>query len=158
MKVKKFKSIEIGGKSKTTLIDDLKARNIHFNEYAKILLSSSYFEIHSQNRFVDLVRVTPFDLGIEKKSTYSKIIQRAKELGLSLCPLYLGAFLRLNFLEQEPGPYITIASELPNNDRDYPNGFYVRNYEGKLWLRGYRSDDDYLWPVESEFIFICSSL
>jgi hypothetical protein len=76
------------------------------------------------------------------------------KLKLKLCPLSLGAFLRLEFLDQEEGPYLTIASEKLVNDENYPNGFYLRNTENSLWLRGYRASEDYKWSLDNEFVFI----
>ena len=149
-----FKTIEIGGVSKAELIEDLKEVDVHFNEYAEVLLSSSYFEIDKNVSDKDLVKVSYMDLDLDKDATYNEIIASAKKTGLSLCPLCLGAFLRLEYLEQPEGPYLTITSELPNGDDNYPNGFYLRNYEGKLWLRGYRADTDCSWPIESEFVFV----
>jgi hypothetical protein len=59
----------------------------------------------------------------------------------------------LEYLDQPEGPYLTIASEKPKNDDEYPNGFYVRNLDNALWLRGYRASDDYEWPVDHDLIF-----
>jgi len=35
---------------------------------------------------------------------------------------------------------LTIASVKPEINDNFPNGFYLRNFENVLWLRGYRSD------------------
>ena len=149
-----FKTIEIGGVSKAELIEDLKEVDVHFNEYAETLLSSEYFKVGKDTAQVDLVKVSYDDLKLGKNATYNEIVASAKKNELSLCPMCVGAFLRLEYLEQPEGPYLTIASELPNGDDNYPNGFYLRNYEGKLWLRGYRADTDCSWPIESEFVFV----
>lgn len=153
-----FKSIQLGGTSKSGLIEQLKSSEVYFNDYAEKLLDSSYFQVSENVNQVELVKLSLVDLGFQEEPFFSDICKVALENGLSLCPLELGAFLRLEYLEQPEGPYLTIASKTPNDDREYPNGFYVRNYEGRLWLRGYRSDDDYPWPINSEFIFICSTL
>lgn len=76
-------------------------------------------------------------------------------LDLKLCPLYLAAFLRLEYLNQPAGPYLTIASNKPEMNEAYPNGFYIRNFENVLWLRGYKADSFAGWPGENEFVFIC---
>jgi hypothetical protein len=158
MNYKVFKTIQYGGISKDNLVEQLKNKDVCFNKYAETLLDSSYFQVSEDISRVELVKVSLTDLGFEEEPFFADICKTALEKGLSLCPLELGAFLRLKYLEQPEGPYLTIASKTPNDDREYPNGFYVRNYEGKLWLRGYRSDDDYPWPINSEFIFICSTL
>jgi hypothetical protein len=151
---KLFKQIQIGGIEKEGLIQRLVASGIKFNDYAKTLLKSPYLEIDNKVETFDLVRVNLSDLNIDKPCPFKTIVEAAAKNKLSLCPLALGLFLRLQFLDQPEGPYITIASKNPTDDPDYPNGFYVRNIDGVLWLRGYRADDDYLWPIDSQFIFI----
>jgi hypothetical protein len=54
--------------------------------------------------------------------------------------LYLAAFLRLDYLDQASGPYLTIASIKPEIDENFPNGFYLRSFENVLWLRVYKAD------------------
>jgi hypothetical protein len=81
-------------------------------------------------------------------------VKRASVLGLKPCPLYLAAFLRLEYLDQPAGPYLKIISEPPEKDETYPRGFYIRNFENTLWLRGYRADDFSEWSMPSEFIFL----
>lgn len=127
---------------------------MHFNKYAETLLGSSYFQVSENKSLVKLVKVSLSDLEFKEEPFFVDICRAALDKGLSLCPLELGAFLRLEYLEQPEGTYLTIASKTPNDDREYPNGFYIRNFDGKLWLRGYRSDDDYPWPIDSKFIFI----
>jgi len=41
-----------------------------------------------------------------------------------------------------------------SKDENYPNGFYLRNIDNSLWLRGYKASEDYEWSLDSEFIFI----
>lgn len=62
--------------------------------------------------------------------------------------------LRLEYLNQPDGPYLTVASHRPNEDENFPNGFYLRKFENALWLRGYRADGFSGWPGSNEFIFI----
>lgn len=41
----------------------------------------------------------------------------------------------------------------PENDENHPTGFYLRNSDNSLWLRGYRVTGDPDWPTENEFVF-----
>lgn len=59
--------------------------------------------------------------------------------------------MRLECLAQPEGPYLTVASAKPEDDDAYPNGFYIRNNENALWLRGYRADDLREHPKDNEF-------
>lgn len=153
-----FKNIKVGGLSNEELVLKLSDAGVEFNEYAKTLLDSSYFKVEKKIETVSLVKVNLLELDIKFPCSYNIIVESASSRGFDLCPLYLAAFLRLEFLDQPEGRYLTIASEKPTSDESYPNGFYIRNMEEKLWLRGYRADDDYLWPLESEFIFRCRTL
>jgi hypothetical protein len=150
---KTFKEISIGGVLKVQLINQLVEKGIQFNKYAQMLFAHSSFSVGHEIEKVKLAKVNLSDLRITKPCFYQEIVGSASDLGLKLCPIYLGAFLRLAYLEQPEGPYLTIASVMPENDENYPNGFYVRNLENSLWLRGYKASDDYEWPIDSEFIF-----
>ena len=35
-----------------------------------------------------------------------------------------------------------------------PRGFYLRNINGTLWLRGYWSDDEHVWAPGDLFVFM----
>ncbi|MGZ3747537.1 MAG: hypothetical protein ACXVCD_09385 [Pseudobdellovibrionaceae bacterium] len=149
-----FKEISMGGVTKEQLISQLLEKNIQFNKYAHMLFEHPSFSMKNESENVKLVKVKISELGITKPFFYQEIVNKASSIGLKLCPLYLGAFLRLSYLDQPEGPYLTIASVKPEEDENYPNGFYIRNFDNALWLRGYRATDDYEWPIDSEFIFL----
>lgn len=149
-----FKEISVGGLTKEQLMNQLVQAGIQFNEYANILFDHTSFSPGAESARVNLFKVKQSDLGITKACTFQEIVSKASFFGLKLCPLYLGAFLRLEYMEQPGGPYLTVASAKPESDENYPNGFYVRNLNNSLWLRGYRATDDYEWPIENEFIFL----
>ena len=93
-------------------------------------------------------------LELDEFCSFEKFSNRATDLGLKLCPLYISAFLRLEYLDQADGPYLTVASNKPENNEDFPNGFYLRNFENTLWLRGYKANGFDGWLGTNEFIFI----
>jgi hypothetical protein len=140
--------------SKERLIDQLVTAGIQFNKYANTLFEHPSFSPGEHAFTVKLAKVSLSDLNMQSPCSFQNIVTRASSLGLKPCPLYLGAFLRLQYLDQPEGPYLTIASLQPENDKDYPTGFYVRNFENTLWLRGYRVDGEPNWPSENEFIFM----
>lgn len=149
-----FKEINIGGLEKEQLIRRLSETGIQFNKYAHALFEHHQFSPPSEVEKVSLVKVTLSDLGLNDNCSAEEFSNRAAVLGLKLCPLYLAAFLRLEYLNQPDGPYLTVASNKPNEDENFPNGFYLRNSENTLWLRGYRADGFSDWPGTNEFIFI----
>lgn len=152
--LKIFKEISIGGLTKVELLQQLTEAKIQFNKYAHILFEHTAFLPDDNVKKVQLVKIKPADLNLSNPCSYETIVGEATKLGLSLCPLYLAAFLRLQYLDQSEGPYLTIASAKPENDDSSPVGLYIRNIENVLWLRGYRAEGDCEWPSENEFIFL----
>jgi len=153
-KFRVFRRIAVGGLSKEQLIESLVKSGVRFNKYAETLFAHASFSPSPIVESLSLVKVKQSDLALNKQSTYSEITKQALSLGLKLCPIYLGAFLRLEYLDQAAGPYLTIASQKLEDTESFPNGFYVRNLDNCLWLRGYRASDDYKWPLDHEFIFL----
>lgn len=153
-KLKVFKEITIGGVSKEKLLQQLVEAGVQFNKYAETLFEHPQFIPPAKAEKVQLVKLGIADVGLSNPCSFSEFVQKASVLGLNLCPLYLAAFLRLEYLGQPEGPYLTIASEKPEKDENYPNGFYIRNFEKVLWLRGYRADDICEWPEQNEFVFL----
>jgi hypothetical protein len=153
-----FKEISIGGLTKEQLISQLTEKGVQFNKYANVLFEHPNFIPSDKPERVTLVTVKLQDLQLSNPCSFEQIVSKALNLGLKLCPLYLGAFLRLSYLDQPEGPYLTIASFEPEPkheiDENYPNGFYLRNFESSLWLRGYRATGEPEWPLDNEFIFM----
>lgn len=149
-----FKEIYIGGLSKERLLKQLVDAGIQFNKYAHALFEDSAFNPDQKKEKVSLVKVGFSDLGISGACSLETIISKAANLGLKTCPLYLAAFLRLEYLEQPTGPYLTIVSTRPNSDQNYPAGLYLRNSENCLWLRGYQAEGECDWPAGHEFAFL----
>ena len=98
--------------------------------------------------------------------TYDQLTARALASGFVECPLEVGPYLRLQFLDQAEGSVgfpatkhrappgsITVAS-VPLDDRDEtPKGFYLRRIDGVLWLRGYWSHPDNAWRPDDVLIY-----
>jgi hypothetical protein len=148
-----FNEITIGGIGKEQLLHQLSETKIQFNQYAKVLFDHPNFFPPAVTEKVKLVKVTLSALGLDDTCSYEDFSKRASMLGLKFCPLYLAAFLRLNYLNQPDDSYLTVASHKVK-DENFPNGFYLRNFENTLWLRGYNADGFSGWPLTNEFIFI----
>ncbi len=149
-----FKEIVIGGMSKEQLLKQLSESGIQVNKYGPLLFGHSQFLPPANAEKVRLIKVSLADLGLNESCSIEEFESRASALDLKLCPLYLAAFLRLQYLDQPAGPYLTIASKKLEADENFPNGFYLRNFENALWLRGYRADGFAGWPGKNDFIFI----
>ena len=149
-----FKTLSIGGTTKEQLIKQLIEAGIQFNEYTKILFEHHDFCNINKSENVKLVKITLSDLSMNNPCSFEDVKNRSLTLGLKLCPLYCAAFLRLQYLDQPEGPYLTIVSDKPKNDETYPNGFYIRNFNKTLWLRGYCATGVCEWPMDNAFLFL----
>lgn len=162
-----IRNIEIGGYTKSQLIQKLQQHSILMNEYAKRLFADDKFTTSDLAYRLKTIELTVHDLGFPEGATIAQIFKRANEVGLGLCPLELGPHLRLQYLDQPEGylekpafqhqaPYgsITIASEILSEDEDFPKGLYLRRIDGVLWLRGYVSGYEHVWKSDDHFIFL----
>lgn len=148
-----FKEIFMDNLSAEELLEKMKAKGIQFNKYAEMLFEHSSFLTSGKARKVKLVKVNLTDLKLAKPTRFQDIVSAAAEKGLKLCPLNLAPFLRLEYLDQPEGPYLTIASLKIEDDEKFPRGFYLRKLEGVLWLRGFCASDDWEYPLDMEFVF-----
>ncbi|MGG7620772.1 helicase [Bacillus coreaensis] len=160
------RTVDVGGLTKWELIEKLQQTFILINEYGKRLLADDKFTTSEIKYSLPTVELTVGNLGFPDGATTVEIFNRAKELGLELCPIELGPYLRLEYLDQPegssgnplqqqqaPSGSITIASEILTEDDDFPKGFYLRRINGVLWLRGYLADHLHVWNPDNHFIF-----
>jgi hypothetical protein len=162
----RYRTIEIGGWTKSQLIEKLQQSFIMMNEYGERLFADDRFTTSEIKYTLPTVELTVSDLGFPDGATTAQIFSKARELGLELCPLELGPYLRMEYLDQTegysgdflqrhqaPSGSITIASEILTEDDDFPKGFYLRKINGVLWLRGYRADNLHVWNPDDHFVF-----
>lgn len=162
----RHRTVEVGGLTKSQLIEKLQKSFIMMNEYGERLFADDRFTTSEIQYTLQTVELTVGDLGFPDGATTPQIFSKAKELGLELCPLELGPYLRLEYLDQTegysgdslqqhqaPSGSITIPSEILTEDDDFPKGFYLRNINGVLWLRGYRADHLHVWYPDDHFVF-----
>ncbi|MFA6238113.1 MAG: hypothetical protein WC635_12340 [Bacteriovorax sp.] len=149
-----FKNITVGGVPKEILIQRLIESGVQFNEYAKILFEHQDFSPESPCKNFTLIKMKPTDLGLNNPYSLEDAITLASSFGLLPCPLYLAAFLRLEYLDQAEGPYLTVVSHRPEYDENYPAGFYIRKLDNTLWLRGYGAFGKCDHPSNNELIFL----
>jgi hypothetical protein len=147
--------LTIGGVSKEALRRRLASASVSLNAYADQLFDAPEFTVADEPRPITLITVSLPGLGLHSGGTLPLILERACMLGYDLCPLEVAPHLRLGFLDQAPGPYLTVASSRARpHDIDFPAGFYLRTLEDGLWLRGYRTDDDWVFPPDfTRFVF-----
>lgn len=158
--------IHMGGLSKSSLRDKLKQHQILMNDSAEQIFESSLFVTAVDTTAVMTVELTVGRLGLSDGGVMNDILNQAKSLGLDLCSVELGPYLRLQYVDQPEGymdkpvrkhqaPYgsITVVSRALSDDDTFPKGFYVRRIDGALWLRGYRAGQDHMWSPDDHLLF-----
>jgi hypothetical protein len=124
--------IQIGGKTKNQLIQELNNENINYDPDIFELIDSNniYFESSKDIRQEKLVTVRVRHLGFTDEATMEEIHERGEELGLELCQPDTGPYFRLQYSGED---WIVIAMKGLN----YPEGgTYVLDLrkERKLYL------------------------
>jgi hypothetical protein len=160
------RTVQVGGLTKAQLIRELQQQSVLLNEYAETLFADNRFATSDAKYMLQTVEITVGDLGFPDGATMGEILKRANELGLESCPLELGPYLRLAYLDQPegylgkpskqqqaPSGSITIASEALTEDHTFPKGFYLRRINGVLWLRGYCADHLHIWNPDDHLVF-----
>lgn len=155
-----------GGRSKPELRNDLSNVGVLMNQAAEDLFTDARFQPSKHASEVKIAARTVESLGFESGASYAQIVARARELGHEECPLELAAYLRLQYVDQpvsaerpksaEPGSppgAITVATAPLDDSDDVPKGFYLRNIDGTLWLRGYWSDALHIFNPDDVFVF-----
>ena len=160
--------VVVGGKSRDRLRQELELSGVKLNRSAEELFANPAFVPSQESFLLECVAHSVADLGLAAAATKEIIWNRAAELGLALCPLETGPYLRLQYLDQPEGflgyppsrhrappGSLTIASPPLSEDLEAPKGFYLRRIRGELWLRGYRSGPEHVWSPEDRLVF-CS--
>lgn len=157
---------EIQPQSVGELLEQLAATGVQTNEFAQVLLESDHYDPEVSGRYaVEIVNLR--DLGFDEPASLPQVYARAQAAGYALCPLELAPYARMQWLDQEqsgnsvlsgthsmPDSAVNVASPVLSADHTFPKGFYLRVVDGVPWLRGYRCDNTYLFPLESRFMFV----
>jgi len=102
---------------------------------------------------VTLVMRSVADLGFTSVTRYDRICERAKELGLELCPAEVGLALRLTYDDQARGDWFRLAMEPLVADGRDPVVFFLAHVDGGRCLRAYCGDFDYGLTIEGRYVF-----
>jgi hypothetical protein len=158
--------LQIGGRTRYELLDDLNSGGIKLNEHAKTLLTNGKLQTDETPYQLRVVVVSVRDLVFPHGAGIQAIQKSALERKLSLCPMELAPHFRLQYRDQPEGfighpttqqkappGSITVACAPIDSDDKFPKGFYLRCIEGTLWLRGYCSDNEHLWDPDDRFAF-----
>ncbi len=150
-----WKTIKLGTGPKTA--DDfrkvLKDNGFKISGWASDILGKHDFTVAPEETELDLVKVTVDELGFKKGARRNQIYERAKELGLELCPPEVGPQLRLQYQDQPNGEWVLVAMESIIASDGIPRVFRVEGDDSELWLISYWSNPDNFWDAGHQWVF-----
>ena len=151
-----WKTIKLGTGLKTA--DDfrevLKDNGFKVSGWANDILGKSAFTVATEGIEVDLVKVTVAELGFKKGAQRrNQIYERARDLGLELCPPEVGPQLRLQYQDQPNGEWILVAMESIVDSDGYPRLFRVGRYDSGRWLSSHWSSPGHFWSADYRWVF-----
>lgn len=137
------------------LRDAVARRKIWIGKLAAQMLRLPTFTLVSTHSSVDLSIVTVGELGFGSDgASFAAIHAHAVAIGLDLCPPEVGPQLRLQYLDQRIGEYLTVGmTPLPTADGS-DACFVVGNGGAGLFLIGRSAAPNMAIPPQSIFVFV----
>jgi len=150
-----WKTIKLGTGLKTAeeFRRVLRDGEFRLSDWASDILGKPAFKAADEETEVDLVKVTVAELGFKKGARRNQIYERAKELGLGLCPPEVGPQLRLQYQDQPNGEWIVVAMEPIIDSDGCPRVFNVERIGSELWLSSYWGRPDGFWDPDCQWVF-----
>jgi hypothetical protein len=133
--------------------DALDAANIKVGDAADEILGRPAFPYAGEKTVVELAIVSAAELGVESDSSLTDFYNRARQLGLMLCPAEVALQLRLDYRDQPLGEALTIAMEPVNTYAGEPTILSLVNWGTGLALLGGTGRSDFMVPPYLRFVF-----
>ena len=150
-----WKTIKLGTGLKTAeeFRRVLRDGEFRLSDWASDILGKPAFKAADEETEVDLVKVTVAELGFKKGARRNQIYERARDLGLELCPPEVGPQLRLQYQDQPNGEWILVAMEPIVDSDGGPELFSVGRSDSELWLSSYWSSPGDFWYADGRWVF-----
>jgi len=145
--------VEIGGKTKEQMQQELEQAGVTVTSYAQDMMRSPDFTTLPVAQMLDTVRLKVGDLGLDWYPTTDQVYQKAQELVLDLCPAEVGPTLRLADNNQPIGEYYWIGMKQITDSDGNPYVFRVAHGEGNSWVDGGWAGPGNLWSPRDGFVF-----
>lgn len=145
-----WKTIKINTMTKAKILKALKDKKVNISSYAQSMIDKIDF---GKEEKLNLIKITPKEMGLTGYPTTTQIYEKAKELGYELCPPETALFLRLHYLDQPLYNWIKVGMEPIAGSDGHPGIFRVARGVGGLWLGSYWTRPLREWNPDSEFVF-----
>ncbi len=150
-------SLEIGGKTKEELKKELRENGIKTSPEVEYMIDSPDFITLENKENIKLVRLKIKDLGFTESANTDQIYDKARELGLELCPPEVGLYQRLKDKDQPFNEWYRIAMKQIAGRGGYLGVFNLGRRGGGLWLNDDWADPRDKLDPETEFVFRLAS-
>ena len=150
---------------KNRISHKLEEHDILINRYAEVFLAHPAFSTEN-TREMTIAIASLREIGLENGGTLNEIFRQIEKSGFKPCPINTGLFLRLAWKNQpqsqnsvlsgthgSPDQAVVVLSEPIETEDAFPKGLYLRNVDGRLWLRGYVCDSAYRFSGDDLFAF-----
>ena len=131
----------------------LAVAKIKIGNAADEILGRPAFPYVRGNKDVQLTVVSAAELGVESESALADVYNRARQLGLVLCPPEVGPQLRLDYRDQPLGKSLTIAMEPITTHSGDRTILSLANFHSGLALLGSDGRSEYMVPRYVRFVF-----
>ena len=143
----------------------LEEHKIFINRYAEEFFAHPTFSTeHTSEMIIAIASLR--EIGLENGATLNEIFRQIEKSCFKPCPTNTGLFLRFTWKDQpqsqnsilsgthhSPDQAVTVLSEIIEKDDAFPKGLYLRNVDGRLWLRGYVCDSVHRFSSNDLFAF-----
>src|SRR5215831_11149085 len=133
--------------------DALDAAKIKIGDAADEILGRPAFPYVEERTEVELAVVSAAELGVESESSLADFYNRARQLGLMLCPAEVALQLRLDYRDQPFGETLIIAMEPVNTYGGEPTILSLVNWGTGLALLGGTGRSDFMVHPYLRFVF-----
>jgi hypothetical protein len=107
-----WKRITVGGhRSVSAVRAALDNARVRVGDTADEIMGRPAFQFNQAKMELDLVVVSASELGLRNATPVADIYRRAAELGLELCPAEAAPLLRLQYLDQPVGEFLSVAMQ-----------------------------------------------
>lgn len=149
-----FEDVEIGGKTREQLEEEMTKAGIKVSSYAQDMMRSKDFTTLKKPQTLRTARLKVKSLGFSENEfpTTDQVYARTKDLGLDRCPAELGPHKRLKDIAQSMNSRYSIAMEQITGRRGIPLVFDLERHGDGLWLHDSWTFPASGWRPEDELV------
>lgn len=153
-----LKTIDLGNNMKNgqDILFAMNQQGIHSDPPINEIIGNPNFVVFPGNKEVDLVTISPVELGLmEERTSYGCICKRAVEIGLEKCPAEVGPQLCLQNGLPSGEELIICMEPNPPTTKGVHSIFYVSTLvKNNPKLSVYNGSLNVLWAWNRRFVFV----